>query len=195
VTIANQTFTVNQAALVASCTYAIAPPSQDVAAGASTTTVTVTTAAGCAWTATSGVPWITVTSGATGAGSGAVGLSIAANSSGARTGTVTIAGQTFTVNQAAVVASCTYAIAPTSQNMPALGGTGTVTVTTTGACAWTASSNVPWLTITSGAAGTGNGTVGFSAAVNIAGARSGTLTIAGQTFTVTQDPVIGPLSR
>jgi hypothetical protein len=31
--------------------------------------------------------------------------------------------------------------------------------------------------------------------VNVAGARSGTLTIAGQTFTVTQDAVIGPLSR
>lgn len=194
-TIANQTFTVTQAAVVAPCTYAIAPASQNVDAGASTTTVTVTTAAACAWTATSGAPWITVTSGATGTGDGSVGLSIAANSGGARTGTVAIAGQTFTVNQAAFVAPCTYAISPTSQNMPVLGGTGTVTVTTTSACAWTASSNAPWLTITSGATGTGSGTVGFSAAANVAGARSGTLTIAGQTFTVTQDAVIGPLTR
>ena len=157
--------------------------------------LTVTTTAACAWTAASGAPWITVTSGASGTGNGSVGLSIAANTGAARSGTVTIAGQTFTVNQAAFVAPCTYSIAPTSQSVPALGGTGTVTVTTTSACAWTASSNAPWLTITSGAAGTGNGTVGFSAAVNIAGSRTGTLTIAGQTFTVTQAAAVGPLSR
>lgn len=195
VTIADQAFTVNQAAFVAPCTYAISPTSQNVVAGASTTTVTVTTTAACAWTTNSGAPWISVTSGASGTGNGSVGLSIAANADGARTGTVTIAGQTFTVNQAAFVAPCTYSISPTSQTMPVLGGAGTVTVTTTSACTWTATSNAPWLTITSGASGTGNGTVGFTAAVNIAGARSGTLTIAGQTFTVTQDAVIGPLLR
>ena len=194
-TVAGQTFTVNQAAFVAPCTYSIAPTSQSVDASAQTASVAVTTSAACAWTATSGAPWITVTSGASGTGSGSVSLSIAANTGGARSGTVTIAGQTFTVNQAAFVAPCTYSIAPTSQAMPALGGTGTVTVTTTSACAWTASSNVPWLTITSGASGTGPGTVGFSAAVNIAGSRSGTLTIAGQTFTVTQAAAIGPLTR
>jgi hypothetical protein len=70
-----------------------------------------------------------------------------------------------------------------------------VTVTTTSGCTWTAASNAPWLTITSGAAGTGNGTVGFTSAANVAGSRTGTLTIAGQTFTVTQDAVVGPLSR
>ena len=195
VTIATQTFSVTQAAGAAPCSYSISPTSQDVDANANTATVTVTTTAACAWTAASAAPWITVTSGASGAGNGSVGLSIAANTGAARNGTVTIAGQTFTVNQAAVVAPCTFSIAPTSQNVPAIGGTGTVTVTTTSACAWTASSNAPWLTITSGAAGTGNGSVGFSAAVNIAGSRNGTLTIAGQTFTVTQAGAVGPLSR
>jgi hypothetical protein len=194
-TVATQTFTVTQSAGAPACTYSIAPASQNVDANASIATVTVTTTVPCAWTAASGAPWITVTSGASGTGNGSVGLSIAANSGGARTGTATIAGQTFTVIQAAFVAPCTYSIAPTSQTMPALGGTGTVTVTTTAGCAWTANSNAPWLTITSGAAGTGNGTVGFSAAANVAGSRIGTLTIAGQTFTVTQDAVVGPLSR
>jgi hypothetical protein len=38
--------------------------------------------------------------------------------------------------------------------------------------------------------------VTFSVAVNVAGARSATLTIAGQAFTVTQDAaVVGPLAR
>jgi len=195
VTIATQTFSVTQAAGSAPCSYSISPTSRDVDANANISTVTVTTTAACAWTAASVAPWITVTSGASGAGNGSVGLSIAANTGVARSGTVTIAGQTFTVNQAAVVAPCTFLIAPPSQNVPALGGTSTVTVTTTSACAWTASSNAPWLTITSGAAGTGNGSVGFSAAVNIAGSRNGTLTIAGQTFTVTQAGAVGPLSR
>jgi Putative binding domain, N-terminal len=195
VMIATQTFSVTQAAGAAPCSYSISPTSQGVDANANTSTVTVTTTAACAWTAASAAPWITVTSGASGTGNGSVGLSIAANTGAARNGTVTIAGQTFTVNQAAVVAPCTFSIAPTSQTVPAPGGTGTVTVTTTSACAWTASSNATWLTITSGAAGTGNGSVGFSAAVNIAGSRNGTLTIAGQTFTVTQAGAVGPLSR
>jgi hypothetical protein len=183
-TIATQTFTVNQAAFVAPCTYSIAPTSQNVDATANTGTVAVTAGAGCTWTAASAAAFITVTSGASGTGNGSVGFSVAANSGAARSGTLTIAGQTFTVNQAAFVAPCTYSISPGNQNVPALGGTGTVTVTAgTG------------LTITAGAAGTGNGSVNFSAAANVAGARSGTLTIAGQTFTVTQDAVVGPLSR
>jgi hypothetical protein len=197
--IANRTFTVSQAAAAApppACTYAIAPTSQNVDANANTGTVAVTADAGCTWTATSGVAWITVTAGATGSGNGSVGFSVAANTGAARSGTLTIAGQVFTVNQAAFVPPpCTYAIAPTSQNVPVLGASGTVNVTTAVGCTWTASSNAPWLTITSGASGSGNGAVGFTAAANVGAARSGTLTIAGQTFTVTQDAVVGPLSQ
>ncbi|HEY9464969.1 MAG TPA: BACON domain-containing carbohydrate-binding protein [Vicinamibacterales bacterium] len=192
-TIATQTFTVTQSAFVAPCSYTIAPTSQNVDANASTPTVAVTTTAACSWTAVSGVPWITVTSGASGTGNGSVGLSVAANTGAARSGTVAIAGQTFTVNQAAFVAPCSYSIAPTSQSVPVLGGTGTVTVTTTSACTWTATSNAPWLSITSGATGTGSGTVGFAAAANTGAQRTGTLTIAGQTFTVTQPAVLGPV--
>ena len=55
-------------------------------------------------------------------------------------------------------------------------------------CDWTATSNDAWITITSGDSGSGNGTVGYSVSANAsASSRTGTLTIAGQTFTVTQD--------
>ncbi|HVH26161.1 MAG TPA: BACON domain-containing carbohydrate-binding protein [Vicinamibacterales bacterium] len=182
-TIAGATFTVTQAA--PACTFTIAPTGQSVAASGGTGTVAVTAASGCAWTATSNAPWLTITSGANGTGSGSVGFSAQANTGTARTGTLTIAGATFTVSQAAAPA-CTFTIAPTSQSVAATGGTGTVAVTTTSACAWTATSNAPWLTITSGVNGTGNGSVGFSALANTGGARTGTLTIAGATFTVTQ---------
>lgn len=82
---------------------------------------------------------------------------------------------------------CSFSINPTSQNFLAIGGTGSTTITTTSGCAWNASSNVSWITITSATSGTGSGTVNFTVAANNTGAiRTGTLFIAGQTFTVTQ---------
>lgn len=192
ITIGTTTFAVTQAAAAAPCTYSIAPTSQNVAATASTGTVAVTAGSGCPWTATSTAPtWLTVTSGALGSGNGSVGFSVAANTGASRSGSITIANQTFTVTQAAAPTACSYTIAPTSSNFTALGGSGTVTVTTATGCPWTAASNAPpWLTVTSGSSGSGNGSVGFSVGINIAGARSGTLTIGGQTFTVTQNAVL-----
>ena len=63
-----------------------------------------------------------------------------------------------------------------------------VKVSTTNACSWTASSNASWITVTSGATGSGDGSVAFSYAANIGALRTGTLTIAGQTFILTQAP-------
>jgi hypothetical protein len=66
---------------------------------ASGVTVNVSAGSGCAWTAQSNASWITVTSGASGTGSGSVAFSVARNDDNDRTGTLTIAGQTFTVQQ------------------------------------------------------------------------------------------------
>jgi len=82
-----------------------------------------------------------------------------------------------------------YPISPTSASPSHSGGEASVSVTsTTGSgCCWVAASNVTWITIKSGATGTGDGTVTYSVSKNTATAsRTGTLTIAGQTFTVTQ---------
>jgi uncharacterized protein (TIGR03437 family) len=81
--------------------------------------------------------------------------------------------------------TCGYAINPTSQTFPASGGSGTVNVVTAAGCAWTATSNAAWLTVTS-SNGNGNGAVNFIVAANTGTARTGTLSIAGQTFSVTQ---------
>jgi hypothetical protein len=60
-------------------------------------------------------------------------------------------------------------------------------VTATAGCAWNATSNNPFITVTGGATGTGNGTVTYAVTANpTAAARVGTLTIALQTLTVTQ---------
>jgi hypothetical protein len=184
ITVENQTFTVTQDG--ARCTFQINPTSQSFTSAGGTGTVTVTAPTGCAWTAVSNDGFITVTSGASGDGNGSVGYSVAAKvDAGPRTGTITIAGQTFTVTQSG--ADCIFAIAPTGQNFPVGGGTGTVSVTAPGGCNWMAVSNDAFITVTSGASGSGNGTVGYSVDANPnPGSRTGTINIAGQTFTVTQ---------
>jgi hypothetical protein len=83
--------------------------------------------------------------------------------------------------------TCTYSISPSSASYAAAGGSGTVTVTAGAGCAWTASSNASFITVTGGASGSGSGSVSYSVAANGGTAsRTGTLTVAGQTFTVTQ---------
>jgi hypothetical protein len=180
ISVAGAQITVTQSA---GCTVAIAPQSQPVTAGGGDVTVSVTAPGGCAWTAVSGASWITVAAGSSGSGDGTVRLTVAATTGAPRTGTVTIAGQTFTIEQGS---GCSVSIAPTSASVPAGGGTGSVAVTTQAGCAYTAASSASWLTITSGASGSGSGTVQFSAAATTGGPRSGTLTIGGQTFTVNQ---------
>ncbi|HKO45510.1 MAG TPA: M36 family metallopeptidase [Pyrinomonadaceae bacterium] len=83
--------------------------------------------------------------------------------------------------------ACTFSINPTGQSFNAGGGTGSVTVTAGAGCGWTAVSNATFITITSGGSGSGNGTVNYSVSSNAStSSRNGTMTIAGQTFTVTQ---------
>jgi hypothetical protein len=180
-TVAGRTFTVAQGQ---GCSVTLSPDRTTSSSAGGPGTFSVQAAVGCGWTASSTVPWISIASGQTGTGSGTVTLSIAANSGAPRSGTVTVSGQTFTVDQQGV---CSYALSRSSQNVQASGGTGTVSVTAAGGCAWTASSREPWMVVTSGASGSGNGNVTFSVAPNQGPARSGTLTIAGLTFTVEQE--------
>jgi hypothetical protein len=180
-TIAGRTFTVDQAS---GCTYSVAPATLTAPAAASTARIDVTTAAGCAWTATPAASWITTTPPSSGSGSGAVDLAIASNTGPARSGTVGIGGLAVTIAQES---GCTVAITPTSQPIPAAGGAGTVTVTAGPGCPWTAVSSVQWIVVTAGASGTGDGAVQFTVEANATGApRSGTIAIGGQTFTVNQ---------
>ena len=58
---------------------------------------------------------------------------------------------------------------------------------------WTATANQPWISITGGGTGSGNGTVTYGVAANAGAIRSGTITVTGggisRTFTVNQWPV------
>jgi len=184
VTIAGQTLSVTQAS---GCQVSLNAAAQTVAAaGGNATPIGVTAIAGCTWTSVASQTWITITSGASGSGNGTVNFTVSANTGPLRTATVTIGGQIHTVTQSS---GCTYALSSSSLSLGKGQSTGrTVNVTAGAGCTWTASSNATWLTITSGASGTGNGTVRFDVAQNITGSdRIGTLTIAGLTFTVDQN--------
>lgn len=87
----------------APCTFTLSSASSNAPAAGGTGVVSVTTGASCTYTATSNVPWISITSGASGSGSGSVQYSVTplAAGSASRSGALTVAGQTFTVNQSA----------------------------------------------------------------------------------------------
>jgi hypothetical protein len=88
--------------------------------------------------------------------------------------------------------SCTYSISPTSRSVSSSATTGSVAVTASSGCSWTAVSNNSFITVTSGGGGSGNGTVNYSVSANTStSSRTGTVTIAGQTFTITQEGTTG----
>src|SRR4029079_15642658 len=123
---AGQTFTVTQDR---GCSPVVAAETIAAPTAGGPQTVSVTTAAECAWTAVSNAPWIAVAGDGNRSGSATVQLDIQANDGPARSGTATIAGRTVSVNQDA---GCTIAIAPSSQAVAVGGGTGSVAVTASG---------------------------------------------------------------
>src|SRR4051812_24855641 len=228
----NLLVTVSQEA--APCRYNVVPANAAVSAGGGDVAVTVDTLIGCAWSASSAAPWITVPSNAGANRSGTVALRIAPNTDATgRSGTVTIGQQTVTIQQAAATpaptpspvpnpspapaptpaptpspaptppsgptpaptptpAPCSISISPDRDSVGADESNGTIRVTAGPGCAWTASENSSWLTITSAAAGSGNGSVSYRVAANTGGARSATITVAGKTFTVSQSAAPPP---
>ena len=86
---------------------------------------------------------------------------------------------------------CTYSINPVKLFAPSIAVIGyTVSVTASdNSCTWIAKDYPAWITITGGLSGMGNGTVTFNVGPNTAPLsppRDGRITIAGQSFTVTQ---------
>ncbi|MDI9356275.1 MAG: SUMF1/EgtB/PvdO family nonheme iron enzyme [Chitinophagaceae bacterium] len=188
----NKNVTITQAEFL-NCTYSLSPSSNSYSAIATTGTFNLTASAnsGCTpWTASASPSWITITSATLGTGSTTVNFSLSANtSSSARTGTINVAGQTFTITQAGEVV-CSYSLSPSSNSYSAIATTGTFNLTASansGCTPWTASASPSWITITSATLGTGSTTVNFSLSANTSSsARTGTINVAGQTFTITQ---------
>jgi photosystem II stability/assembly factor-like uncharacterized protein len=82
------------------CTYAVSDSTVAIPAAGGSFTLTVTTGAGCGWSARPGPNFVNIGSPAGGNGSGGLTLNAAANPGGARSETISIQGQVVTVNQA-----------------------------------------------------------------------------------------------
>ncbi len=167
----------------------LTPNSQFFRAAGSGGSVVVTALPACGWTAASNASWLQVTSSQSGTGSDVVTYVVRDNfTSVPRQGILTISGLAFTVVQEGSAApDCVFSISAASVVLNASGGAGSVDVITGAQCAWQAVSNDSWITITSNCCAIANGTVTYSVAAKTGtSGRNGTITIAGQTFSVKQ---------
>jgi hypothetical protein len=85
-------------------------------------------------------------------------------------------------------ANCSFSISPARELVGAGGIQGNISVTAPlGSCRWTVTEAVEWITIISGTAGVGSGTVTFSVWPNRSRfLRVANIAVAGRTFTVLQ---------
>jgi hypothetical protein len=182
------------------CIYSISPTNRVHGYGVTTNSVSLTTASGCDWTVVNTNSWITILPPANGLGSGTVIYAVDANFSvNGRTGVVMIADQFLTLSQQPT--PCTYIISPTNRVHGYGAATNSVSVTTASGCDWTVVNTNSWITILSGASGTGGGIVKYTVDANPSPVdRTGLVAIADQTFTILQRAVgcayhIAPTNR
>ena len=149
--------------------------------------VAITAAGDCNWTATPSDDWVNLISVDHGSGKGSVDFLVRENPTGSlRRAIITIGDFTAIIVQDGSP-DCRYNIEPLLASFPAAGGTGRIRTTVSGPCAWQAASSDSWLVVTSGLVGLGSGIVTYWVSANTDGVdRVGTLTIAGNSFTVRQ---------
>jgi hypothetical protein len=176
------------------CSFGISPGTLSAPASGGSAVVTVTAShSGCEWTA-SGLDATWTNAPAPGNGSGSVTVTIPPNplpESIVRT--ATIAGQTFTVYQGGVACIVDLS-ALASSPQPAGGGPGSVFVTRVDGCAYDTVVGPSWVSVTSG--GSHDDSLGQPLMTTLVYevqpnsttiARSGTLTIGGKSYTISQD--------
>jgi hypothetical protein len=166
------------------CTYTYTPKNRKLTYKAGSVTVNITGkgAKSCPAPAVAiveGEDWMSLSPVTFAKNRGKVTVSVAENTtSSGRDGEVSIAGGPFPVTQTGK--PCALAISPASSALiPKAGGTGTFTVTATpDDCPWTAQSGTGWVAVTSGASGTGSGTVAYEAGPNTGkGGRNGKINV------------------
>jgi hypothetical protein len=165
------------------CSFSVTPASVDLPGTAHTGSVSVSTAAGCRWSAATQAAWITLPLTA-GVGPAQVSFSVAANNGLRRSGVFGIEGSPVAVSQSSL---CTWTLLPAPYyEMESPGGRGYIFVSVDGPCTWSASTATNWITLEAGTSGTGTGVVHFLAAPNVGPARQGIVTIAGIDYRVVQ---------
>jgi hypothetical protein len=180
-----QPFTIAQGG--APCNPSISPASATPTANADSRTVSLTLAGGCSWGVTNTNNWLTVIP-TSGNGSATLTVNIDENPNTiGRTGAVSIAGQTYTVRQAAAV--CAYKLSTTNRVHGPSATNNSITIDTLSVCSWTVTNTNSWLTfaVTNGV---GDASIDYNVAANSGAAdRTGYVTIADQQVFVTQHGV------
>ena len=145
-------------------------------------TAAINTSGGGTWRASTSDNWILLTS-SSGTAGYPVGYTVSANNNvETRIGYVYVSGYVHTITQAGLGAT----LGSYSAAFEREGGGGSVTVNAPSGKTWHAKSNVDWITVAS-SSGTGTRSLGFTVArYDEVSTRSGTLTIADNTFTVYQ---------
>jgi hypothetical protein len=143
----------------------------------------ILTAGSGTWIASANVAWLTLTPRTTGtAGQSCIYVVNSNFSADTRQGIITLDGNTHTVTQTGYTAT----LSPSTASYTLSGGTGNINVAADAGVSWTALSNAAWITVNS-ASGVSSGTVNYSVApYSGVNTRSGTMTIAGKTITVSQ---------
>ena len=194
VTIGTETFTVTQQGRpTEALSFAVSPTASTASVEGANGVIAVTATPDLPWTATSGANWLTVYAAtANGAGNGNVVYSASPNPTlSQRTGNITVtpeaasgvSAKTHTVTQPAAMS----ALSSSGYEFEASGESCSVDVSVAGIVQWGISESLDWLTVNGSTSRTGPGTVVLQAAANnTVYPRSGTVTIAGKTFGVSQ---------
>ncbi|MBS1828547.1 MAG: hypothetical protein JST93_24790 [Acidobacteria bacterium] len=81
---------------------------------------------------------------------------------------------------------CAYTIVPSTLTVPATVTAAAFTINVNPGCPWTAVPTAPWISLTSSSTGDSTATVTLQLQPNTGPGRTGTVNVAGQTFTITQ---------
>lgn len=182
-------YVITQEAASTPCSYSISPSIQNFSASGGNGSFSITTGTGCNWSASSNCGWVQTTS--SGSGNGVVSFTVISNTGSPRTCTITVGGQSFTINQDGST-NCIYSLSPSSNTYTYTSTSGNFNVSVShSSCSWSATESCSWVTLTN-SSGTGNGTVTFNLDANTGSARTCDITVSGQTFTITQN---GPPSN
>lgn len=169
------------------CIYTLSATSILLGSQGGNGTLGITAPPGCSWTAIASGPWVTLQGQSGGSGNGTIAFAAFPNPGPTlRTATISVAGQTFFVNQLAAPV-CSFQVSVDRLAFSFQGGSGTATVVTGDSCGWTANSTASWVVVNGNTQRTGSGSVTFTIAANPGiVARSGTLAIAGQSLSISQ---------
>lgn len=172
--------TVTQGALPVS----LSPSQSTIGASGGTADLSLSLGGNVSWTASSGAGWLSLNTNS-GAGSATIRVEAGANTTVyTRATTVTAGGQTVGVSQSGLWAS----VSTNMVTLPPDGGAVFFDVSAEGGAWWQAISRTNWLTVTTGASGTGDGSVMVVADPynEYSRARIGMVEIAGHTVYVSQ---------